>query len=437
MKRLIIFFICLCPVIANAQLEEKYKKAIAMYDYETPIGEIPPMSGDTVLVPLRAKALKAMNRHSEVLKEWNSLLSPDSTNVEVLAELAEGYRIVNKYNQASRCYQKLLNLCPDNKFVRQQYLRVLLTSENFKSALDAAHDWLKRDSVSSIGYKYLGEAYEGLAVENPMMLISAFSAYNSAYRRDSLDAQIVAHIAALFNNNEQYAEAVNVTETYRKTDKDNIDVNRQNAKAYGMMKNYDKAIERYEELKSAGDRSFTTLYYCGISYYGKEWFHPAEENLLLAHKKRPTDIDLIYYLAKACSYTSSQEKGVQLMKEAIRLSERSDTTLVRLYEGLVECYNRWYKGDPYEKIEIMKKTYTLNKKHPLFYKIAEVYNQQKDYENAIYYYEKYMKMVPENKRMALDEEGKPKLGWTSLYQIAERKIEKIKEESFFRDGLKK
>ena len=125
------------------------------------------------------------------------------------------------------------------------------------------------------------------------------------------------------------------------------------------------------------------------------------------------------------------------MKEAIRLSERSDTTLVRLYEGLVECYNRWYKGDPYEKIEIMKKTYTLNKKHTLFYKIAEVYNQQKDYENAIYYYEKYMKMVPENKRMALDEEGKPKLGWTSLYQIAERKIEKIKEESFFRDGLKK
>ena len=125
------------------------------------------------------------------------------------------------------------------------------------------------------------------------------------------------------------------------------------------------------------------------------------------------------------------------MKEAIRLSERSDTTLVRLYEGLVECYNRWYKGDPYEKIEIMKKTYTLNKKHTLFYKIAEVYNQQKDYENAIYYYEKYMKMVPENKRMALDEEGKPKLGWTSLYQIAERKIEKIKEESFIRDGLKK
>ena len=68
MKRLIIFFICLCPVVANAQLEEKCKKAMAMYDYETPIGEIPPMSGDTVLVPLRAKALKAMNRHTEVLK---------------------------------------------------------------------------------------------------------------------------------------------------------------------------------------------------------------------------------------------------------------------------------------------------------------------------------------------------------------------------------
>ena len=45
-------------------------------------------------------------------------------------------------------------------------------------------------------------------------------------------------------------------------------------------------------------------------------------------------------------------------------------------------------------------------------------------------------MVPEDKRMALDDEGKPMAGWTSLYQMAEKKIQKIKEENFFRNGLK-
>ena len=436
MKRLILSLLCICPLIANAQLEEECKKAMAMYNYEMPITKIAPMSGDVILTPLRAKSLKAMNRYSEALQEWNSLLSSDSTGVEILAELADGYRLVNKYDQSALCYQKALSLRPENKYFRQQHIRVLLMAEKYGAARDAAHAWLARDTVSATGYKFLGEAYEGLAKENSIMLVNAFSAYNAAYRRDSLDAQTVARIAALFNNNEQFADAVDVTEKYRKTDKDNMDVNRQNAKAYCMMKDYDKATERYEDLKTSGDRSFTTLYYCGVSYFGKEWFLGAQENLLQAHKKTPSDINLLYYLGKACSHTYMQKEGVDFMKKAIDLLESQDSTKVRLYEGLVECYGRWHKGDPYEKIEIMKKTYAMNKKYTLFYKIAEVYDRQKDYANAIYYYEKYMSMVPEDKRMALDDEGKPMAGWTSLYQMAEKKIQKMKEENFFRNGLK-
>jgi hypothetical protein len=45
-------------------------------------------------------------------------------------------------------------------------------------------------------------------------------------------------------------------------------------------------------------------------------------------------------------------------------------------------------------------------------------------------------MVPKDKQMALDETGKPMAGWTSLYQIAERKIKEIREESFFQHGIK-
>ena len=56
--------------------------------------------------------------------------------------------------------------------------------------------------------------------------------------------------------------------------------------------------------------------------------------------------------------------------------------------------------------------------------------------NSFHYYEKYMSMVPEDKKRALDETGKPIAGWTSLYEIAEKKIKQIKEESFFRNGIK-
>ena len=439
MKRWVISLLFAAPMWANAQSVEEIRQAMDAYDYEKPIELIAPEKGDTLFTPLRAKALKAMNRHQEALNEWNSLLSADSTNAKVLAELGECYRSMNRSNQAVLCYGKALNLQPRNKFFRQQHIRSLLATENYEAARDAAHAWLDKDSVSATGYKFLAEAYQGLAKEDPSFMTNAFLAYNAAYRRDSLDAYTVAQIASLFNDNKQWSEAVDVTEIYRRSDKMNIDVNRQNAKAYCMMKNYAKGVDRYEALKALGDKSFTTLYYLGISYYGMEWYHAAERNLLEAQKLRPSapaDVNLLYYLAKACSHTSSQQEGVAFMKEAINLTEPTDSVMAHLYDGLVDCYSRWHKGDPYEKIEVMKKAYSLNKKYTLFFKIAELYNKQKDYANAIHYYEKYMSMVPKDKQMALDETGKPMAGWTSLYQIAERKIKEIREESFFQHGIK-
>ena len=93
-------------------------------------------------------------------------------------------------------------------------------------------------------------AYEAMAKDDPDALGNAFMAYNAAYRRDSLDAQTVAHIASIFNDNKQYVDAVSVTETYRTTDTLNVDVNRQNAKAYCMLKYYKTSINRYEALKA-------------------------------------------------------------------------------------------------------------------------------------------------------------------------------------------
>lgn len=74
-----------------------------------------------------------------------------------------------------------------------------------------------------------------------------------------MDAQTVARIANIFNNNRQFTDAIDVTECYRLSDTTSVDVNRQNAKAYCMLKDYKKAIERYESLKRMGDCSFLYL----------------------------------------------------------------------------------------------------------------------------------------------------------------------------------
>ena len=434
MKKLITLLLAFLPMLVNAQTEEEIRKALDAYDYETPIQQIAPVVGDSVLTPLRAQALKAMNRHAEALKEWNSLLKEDSTNTKVLIELAECYRSTNRGDQASLCYEKAVTLQPENKFFRQQQIRTLLAMENYEAARDASHAWLERDTVSATGYKYLGMAYEGMALDDPNVLANAFFAYNAAYRRDSLDGQTVAHIASIFNNNNQFADAVNVTETYRLTDTLNVDVNRQNAKAYCMLKDYKRAVSRYDALKAMGDRSFTTLYYLGISHYGDNWPYGAQENLLEAHKKNPNDVNVLYYLAKSCARTSWKEEGVEYMEKALELASPQDSTLARLYDGLLECYDFLPKADPYKKIELIKKVYSYNKKYTLYYKIADIYDRQKDYVNAVHYYEKYMALVPKDKQVALDDEGNPMPEIDTMYQKARRRVEKIKVEDFFRNG---
>ena len=435
MKQLItlLLLISLYPMWAKAQSIEEIRQAMDAYDYEMPIAQIAPASGDTLFTPLRAKALRAMNRYPEALKEWNSLLQADSTNTKILIELAECYKLVGRTSEATPCYEKAVALHPENTYFRQQHIRTLLATENYEQARDACHAWLDRDSLSATAFKLMGMAYEGMVSDNPDALTNAFMSYATAYGIDSLDAQTVAHIAAIFNNNEQFKDAVDVTEKYRLTDTLNIDVNRQNAKAYCLLKEYPTAINRYESLKGMGDNSFTTLYYLGISHYGDNWMYGAYDNLLLAHKKSPMDVNVLYYLGKSAARTSWKKDGVGYIQEAIEISTPTDSLMARLYDGLVECYR--YVNAPYEKIEAMKKLYSYNKKYTLFYHIAYTYDRQKDYANAVHYYEKYMALVPKDKQLALDDEGKPKPNVETLYQIAKRRVEKIKAEDFFRNGV--
>ena len=434
MKQIItlLLLISLCPMWAKAQSIDEIHQAMDAYDYEMPITRISPMAGDSLLTPLRAKALRAMNRYPEALKEWNSLLKADSTNTKVLIELAECYKLVGRASEATSCYEKAVSMHPENSYFRQHHIRALLATENYEKARNACHAWLDRDSLSATAFKLMGMAYEGM-VDNRDALANAFMSYNAAYRIDSLDAQTVAHIASIFNNNEQFQDAVDVTEKYRLTDTLNIDVNRQNAKAYCMLKEYPTAVKRYESLKEMGDRSFATLYYLGVSHYGDNWMYGAYDNLLLAHKKSPMDVNVLYYLGKAAARTSWKKDGLGYLKEAIEIAVPTDSLMARLYDGLVECYR--YVNDPYEKIEAMKKLYSYNKRYTLFYHIAYTYDRKKDYANAVHYYEKYMAQVPKDKQLALDDEGKPNPNVETLYQVAKRRVEKIKAEDFFRNGV--
>lgn len=418
---------CTFTLGVMAQNKDSIRIAIDNYEYEKVL-ELTSCTDslDEECTELRLQACKELNKWQTALPLLQKRLERDSTSLKSWAEIAECYRRTGDIKKSSEAYANAVRLSPDKSFFRQKHINALIALDDLDNARKACHDWIDRDSTSATAYRLLGETYES---ENPL---TAFAGYNAAFRRDSLDPQIISRIANMVNNNEQYSYAMLITEEYRLHDSLNIDVNRQNAKAFCMMKMYPKAIERYESLKRMGDNSYLTLFYLGMSYYGNNDFYAAYENLKKALEIMPptgANTGALYYFAKSAARTSWKNDGVEAMNYAIELTEPTDSVMTRLYKGLAECCN--HALDTKGEIEALKKQYEYSRVNNLLYTIGCRYYYKNDNNNALIYLKRYIKNVPEEKRYVYDKDGNIDEDRLTFYQDAVRKIKALNENKFF------
>lgn len=424
---LLLFLSCIFTLGVQAQDKDSIKIAIDNYEYEKVL-ELTSYTDllDDECTELRLQACKELNKWQTALPLLQKRLEKDSTSLKSWAEIAECYRRIGNIKKSSEAYAHAVKLSPEKAFFREKHINALIALDDLENARKACHSWIDMDSTSATAYRLLGQTYEN---EDPM---AAFAGYNAAFRRDSLDPQVIARVANMVNNNEQYSYAMLITEEYRRHDSLNIDVNRQNAKAFCMMKMYPKAIERYESLKRMGDNSYLTLFYLGMSYFGDNSFYEAYDNLKKALHIIPpasASTEALYYFAKSAARTSWKEEGIEAMNSAIELTVPTDSVMLRLYKGLAECHQRAL--DTKGEIAALKKQYEYSKENVLLYTIGCRYYYKKDKDNALKYLSRYAKNVPEKKRYIYDENGNIDEDRITYYQDALKKINKLKENKFF------
>lgn len=304
MKNILISLcLCTCCTLSMAQKTSSIQEAMANYDYENALMLI---SRETPTIPLlyqKGKALKGLGNNMEALKVFQQITSQDSLNPRAYIEVAECCKSLAKYQQALGYYQKAIDLNPDNKYVRIQYISLLLSLQKFQEALGESSLLTERDS-SAVALHLQAQSFEGM---NDFLPASGcYLMIQEKYPDDYLSA---AKLGNLFIAGKHYDAAIEITEKYRQIDSTNIDVNRQNALAYCLKKDYTTAIQRYENLVNQGDSSFHTCYYLGISYYAKENYYGAHDMLEAARKYDPQNINLLYYLGRSCAKTSWKEDG--------------------------------------------------------------------------------------------------------------------------------
>lgn len=441
MRKLIIS-LCLsaCCSLLAAQNTNPIQEAMANYDYETALSLIEQEIPTVPLLFQKGKALKGLGDNGKALLVFQEIAMQDSLNPRAYIEAAECCKSLAKYWEALTYYQNALKLNPDNKYARLQYISMLMSMKRYNESLQESNALAEKDSsafVLHLRAESMEHVYDNTQI---MQVIEAYQDIQRRYPEDYLSA---AKLGNIYVAGGQFEDAIETTEKYRAIDSTNILVNRVNAQAYCLDKNYTKAIQRYEQLLQEKDSSFQTCFYAGISYYAIEDFYPAHDLLERALKDDGTNINVLYYLGRACSKTSWKKEGVMHLENAVKIAMPSDSIMTRLYVGLADCYKmaNMYKEQANAILEQYKE-YDRNK-HKLLYDAAFIYYYRlKNIPKAEQCLEAYLSTRPKEKQeQEVDEDGIPIIGENNRYNAAETWLNDIrkkrKEEKFFKGEIEK
>lgn len=419
-----------------AQHTKSIQEAMSNYDYEKAIMLIDKEQPTAELLFQKGKALKSLGRNSEALQTFRQIISVDSLNQRAFIEAAECCKQSAKYQDALKYYQKAIDIHPDNKYVRIQYISLLCNLQQYEEAFGESSVLAETDS-SAVVLHLQAQSLEGKAD----FMDAALGCYHVIQDKYPDDYLAAAKLGQIYNAMQFYDYAIEATEKYRENDTTNVVVNRQNAQAYCLSGDYPTAIKRYEYLVSQQDSSFHTYYYLGVSYYATERFYEARDMLEIARKRDPQNINLLYYLGRSCAKTSWKKQGIEYLETAINLSLPQDSAMIRLYKSLRECCR--LGQEPAKAIQAAKDQYKYDKtNHKLLYDIGTNYLFIKDNRNATHYLEAFLKTRPKDTQgngLKINEQGETEIDMEYYYRLAAETLkklkEKAKEEDFMKNGI--
>lgn len=435
MKQLILFLLLGTCNTLFAQHTKLIQEAMNNYDYEKAIMLIDKEQPTTELLFQKGKALKSLGRNAEALHTFRQIIAGDSLNQRAFIEAAECCKQSAKYQDALKYYQKAIDIHPDNKYVRIQYISLLCNLQQYEEAFGESSVLAETDS-SAVILHLQAQSLEG----RTGFLDAALGCYHVIQDKYPDDYLAAAKLGQIYNAMQFYEYAIEATEKYREADTTNVVVNRQNAQAYCLSGDYPMAIKRYEYLVGQRDSSFHTYYYLGVSYYATEKFHEAHDMLEIARKYDPENVNLLYYLGRACAKTSWKKQGIEYLETAIDLSLPKDSAMTRLYKGLRDCCR--LGREPAKAIQAAKDQYKYDKtNHKLLYDIAIDYLFMKDNKNATHYLEAFLKTRPKDTKetaIEINKKGEVEVNMEYYYRSAMETLKKLKqkakEEDFFKNG---
>ncbi|MEI9945472.1 MAG: tetratricopeptide repeat protein [Chitinophagaceae bacterium] len=293
---------------------------------------------------------KKAGRKLESVKNFEKAKNFDSTNKEIVAELASAYYDMRRYNQAISNYKKLVEL---GDVSAATYKQLLLLSFNFKKYDEVklyAEKLKKADANEKINF-YLGKAnYE----------------------------------------EENYGDAIKYLELAAKEEPQNAEIPYMVARSYADMQNYKLSIPFFQKAITLDTTKNYWVYEMSLMYYALHDDKNSLKYMLQAGERGyKRDNDYLENLGIAYLNVGQFDEGVKILEELLK-KRPSDMNILNM---VAEAY--YNKGKYQPAIDYWDQVLSIDKQNAsALYMIGMSYQKKGEKEKGIRLCDKAIEMDP-------------------------------------------
>jgi tetratricopeptide (TPR) repeat protein len=336
-----------------------------------------------------ARRLKNIYKTDEAIEKLSALVRPETIDEEVLSELADCHFQNGDYETASGTYFLLSSYSPDNILYKIRQMQTYSRLKAYPQSVQAGREALRLDSIPAVA-SFVGDAFQQM--EQPD---SALSYYRRSLALKPGNGTVIAKAMNILISGKEYDEAISLAMPFLAEDPDNTTVAPILGLAYYRKGDYDAAAEVFQRQEDIGNDTYAIHYYLGQSYWHTKTMYRAGQELEAAWQIDSSDVNLAYSIAaaNADSYYPFERDVKPWLDKAMEMLQPDAATMSRLHQqyglGYYRQQNSWDKA-----IEHYKEAYRYN---PNFISalstIAYCYEIQKDYKQALEWYERYLKVA--------------------------------------------
>ncbi|MBR0285482.1 MAG: tetratricopeptide repeat protein [Bacteroidales bacterium] len=367
---------------------------------------------DSVLA--QAKYLKSIYKTDEAIEMLSALVNPQMLDEQVFAELADCHFQSGDYETAAGTYFLLSSRIPGNVLYKIRQMQIYSRLKAWPQSIQAGREVLQIDTIPAV-LGVIGDSFRQMEQGD-----SALWYYRRSLAYKPMNEAVLSKAVNVLLSADQYDEAVAITEPFLAEDPDNTTIAPLKGLALYLKGNYKEAVKVFQRQEEIGNDTYPIHYYLGQSFWHENVTYRAEQELLAAWQIDSSDVNLAYSIAavKAEALRLFEDDVKVWLDKAMDMLQPDPVMMSRIHQQYGVGYFR--RQDSWDQaIEHYKEAYRYNPKNiSALSTIGYCYEYNKDYKNALEWYEKYMKVARPG---------------SSGYNFVKKSIEQIKGELFMEE----